>query len=365
MNKSSKKTKITLLIGSLTGGGAERVTCNLANYLYENGYEVNLITMSDVKDNYVLNENIDRTYLITKEERKNKISDSLVRYKKLKKYILKNKDVDCYIVMLPITILLLLSLRKYIHGKVIISERNNPSTYKLYEKIIMKYACKKCDGLVVQTKTIGEWYPNKNQVVIPNAINKNISFSLRNSYTIENKIVAVGRLDRQKNYQMLLEGFYKFSLKYPDYKLEIYGKGPQETMLKKIVNKYSMENKVSFMGYVKEVDKKICDAKVFVMTSIFEGMPNSLIEAMCMGVPCISTDCDGGGAKELIKNNENGILIEKNNVDALVNALEKIISDNDFAEKIGNNAKKLKDRLSYNIIYSEWKHYINNIIQKG
>ena len=119
--------------------------------------------------------------------------------------------------MLPITIYLLVRLKKYIRGKVIISERNNPSTYKLYEKLIMKYASKRCDGLVVQTKVIGEWYSkNKNQIVIPNAVNKDISFSERKSSDLKDKIVAVGRLDKQKNYPMLLEGFKIFSSKHPE-----------------------------------------------------------------------------------------------------------------------------------------------------
>lgn len=360
-----EEKKVTLFIGSLTGGGAERVTCNLANYLYQKGYIVDLITMSDVKDNYELNKNINRIYLINKKDRKNKIHDTILRYKNLKKYILNNRDIDCYVVMLPITIMLLISLKKYINGKVIISERNNPSTYKLYEKMIMKYASKRCDGLVVQTKEIGKWYSNKNQIVIPNAINKDITFSLRNENLIEDKIVAVGRLDKQKNYKMLLDAFYKFSLKYPNYKLEIYGKGPQEEMLKEIVNNYGLNDKVFFMGYVKDIDSKICNAKVFVMTSIFEGMPNSLIEALCMGIPCITTDFDGGGAKELIINNENGILISKNDVEALVTGLEKIVNDNKFSNLIGKNAKKIRDKLSYDIIYNKWENYIHTICESG
>ena len=166
--------KITFFIGSLTGGGAERVTSNLANYLSKKNYDITIISMSDVQDTYMVNTNIKRVYLINKSERKNKVRDFILRYKRLKKYVIDNQDIDCYIVMLPITIFMLSSLKKYMSGKLIISERNAINHYNILIKLIMKYSAKKADGLVVQTEEIGEWFKNKNKIVIPNAINKNI-----------------------------------------------------------------------------------------------------------------------------------------------------------------------------------------------
>ena len=119
----------------------------------------------------------------------------------------------------------------------------------------------------------------------------------------------------------------------------------------------------NFKGYVENISKEIYNAKAFVMTSNFEGMPNALIEAMCIGLPCISTDCDGGGAKDLIDNNSNGILINKNNDIELVNAMEKILDD-DFSNLISKNSKTLAKRLSYDKIYGEWEKYIRKIVRK-
>ena len=266
--------------------------------------------------------------------------------------------------MLTIPTFMLSSLKKYMSGKLIISERNAKNYYTTLKKLMMKYSVKKTDGLVVQTEEIGEWFKSKNKIVIPNAINKNIVLNQVEKIKKEKKIVSVGRLEKQKNYPMLIKAFNIFSKKYSDYILEIYGIGNEEKNLKKIVNKYKLQDKVAFKGYVNNISEQIYNSSMFVMTSDYEGISNALIEAMCIGLPCISTDCDGGGAREVIKNNENGILIPKNDVLKLAQSMEKIIENPDFAEFISNNAKMLNNTLSYEKIYSKWLDYIKDVCNK-
>ena len=121
-----------------------------------------------------------------------------------------------------------------------------------------------------------------------------------------------------------------------------------------------LNKKVLFKGYVDNVSKYIASASCFAMTSDFEGMPNALIEAMCIGVPCIATDCDGGGIRELI-NSKNGILIKRNDIPSLVDSLIKVVSDKKLAEEIGKNATLIKEHLSYDNIYGKWEQYIDSI----
>ncbi len=363
MSRDEKVRKVSLFIGSLTGGGAERVTCNLANYLQENGCSVDVITMSDVSDTYKLNKGINRFYLLRKKERSNKIQDFIVRQKRLKQYVINNQDVDCYIVMLPITIFMLVRLRKFTNGKIIISDRCNHTSHNFIKKLMMKYSARRCDGLVVQTEEISRWYRGvKNKIIIPNAINKDIVFPKREKN--EKRIVAVGRIEGQKNYPMLVKSFAIFSKEHPDYRLEIYGKGSQEKTIRKIIKKYGLVDKIKLMGYVDNISERIANAACFVMTSNFEGMPNALIEAMCIGIPCIATDCDGGGARELIRNKKNGVLVKKNDVDALVESLEKIVSDRQFAKDLSKESVGLRKQLSYERIYREWGKYVCCVISE-
>lgn len=357
--------RITLFIGSLTGGGAERVVCNLANYLCDSGYNVDVITMSDGPDTYKLGNDVNRVNLLKKGDYSNKISNYCLRRKRLKEYILNNQDVACYIVMLPITIFMLIRMKKIIRGKIIISERCNPTSYGLAKRIMMKYSAKRCDGLVVQTEEISKWYKNvKNKIVIPNAINNGISFPDRNKFQIQKKIVAVGRLEKQKNYPMLISAFALFCKKHPDYYLEIYGQGSQKRFIEQLIKKYDLNDKIKLMGYVKDVSERISNAACFVMTSNFEGMPNALIEAMCIGIPCIATDCDGGGSRELIHDKENGLLINKNDMNGLVKSLNKIAENDNFAKRVSVESIKLKNKLSYEKVYGMWSSFITQIIKK-
>ena len=353
--------RITLFIGSLSGGGAERVTCNLANYLNEKGYSVDVLTMSNRRDTYKLDSGIKRINLLDEKERRGRIKNIQIRMRRLKKYVKENQDISCYIVMLPVTIFMLIRLKRLTKGKIIISERNNPSSYKLYEKLIMKYSAGKCDGLVVQTKEIGRWYKNvENKIVIPNAINKDIVVPKRGK--IEKKIVSVSRLEKQKNIPMLIEAFERFQLDYPDYQLEIYGKGSLEKKLKGMVKKRKLDDKIVFMGYVNNVTERIANATCFVLTSNHEGMPNALIEAMCIGIPSIATDCDGGGTREIIDDHENGLIIDNNDSVQLTTSLKKIVCDKTFSDKISENAKYLAVKLSYAEIYGKWESFIEAII---
>lgn len=359
-NSLNNNQKITLFISSLSTGGAERVTCNLANYLFRNGCIVDVITMSNRNDTYALDEGITRVCLLDEKERSGKIKDFLVRRKRLKDYVVKNQNVSCYIVMLPVTIFMLIRLKKFTQSKIIISERVNPASYGLIKKIMVKYSAKRCDGLVVQTKEISDWYKNvKNKIIIQNAINEDVILPKRGR--VEKRIVAVGRLEKQKNYPMLIRAFSAFNKNHPGYKLEIYGHGSEEKKLRRMVEKYGLSNKIIFMGYTKNVSEKIANAACFVMTSNYEGISNALIEAMCIGLPCVSTDSDGGGARELIENGKNGFLIKKNAVEDLVKTLNIIITEGGIVTEVSENAKKIKNTLASENIYREWLVFINSV----
>ena len=107
------------------------------------------------------------------------------------------------------------------------------------------------------------------------------------------------------------------------------------------------------------------NASIFVLSSDYEGMPNALMEAMALGLACISTDCDGGGARELIKHGENGLLVEKGNLKELSNALDRLLAQRELREKLGSSASKFREEYSYENIYSKWLDFINDVILHG
>lgn len=355
--------KITFFIGGLSGGGAERVTCNLANFLANRGHEIKVLTMSDDKPSYTIDNKVQRIPLLITSERKNIIYNSVLRLYRIVNHLRKSK-VDAYVVMLPVTTILLLRLRFLTKAKVIAAERVDPAQYPVKKQKQLKYLARKADGWVFQIEEERNWYGDatgKAKVsIIPNAINPDF---IKPAYGGKRQkvIVTAGRLTEQKNHLLLIKAFAQIYSKFPDHKLIIYGDGPLKEKLLKTTNELSVENDVVLAGYTTSIGEKIKDASLFVLSSDFEGMPNALMEAMVLGLPCVSTDCDGGGAKFLIENEKNGLLVPKGDVDAIVAAMERMLADREFAERCGQEAHKICERLAPERIYEEWELFIEKI----
>ena len=178
----------------------------------------------------------------------------------------------------------------------------------------------------------------------------------------EKKIVAVGRVDANKNHEMIIRAFAEVADRYPDYRLEIYGEGELRTSLQVLVKELGLEGRIILPGSISDVAEHIYRASIFVLSSYSEGMPNTLIEAMALGIPSVSTDCPCGGPAELITNGENGFLIEPGNQGELQDILQKLMDDDHLAMKVGKNAAKLQEELNPETINKLWEEYFSRFI---
>lgn len=353
--------KLTFFLGGLYGGGAERVVCNLANYLVANGHEVDIMTMGD-DSNYGLDERIKRITLLYNHERRNVVFNSIKRFCRLLSS-LKNKR-DAFIVMLPATTVLLLRLCRLVKGKIIASERSYPTNYSVKEQRQLQRLAKRADAWVFQTETTKNWYQpylaDTQTVIIPNPINDSF---LRPVHTGERRkvIVTAGRLTQVKNHALLIDAFSRIATKHADATLKIYGDGTLLNALKEQTESLGVGNRVLFPGFGSWGDESN-DSAMFVLSSNLEGMPNALMEAMAMGLPCISTDCDGGGARFLIQDGINGLLVPKNDAEAMALAMDKILSDPGFANRLGYEAHRICERLAPETIFKEWENAIKTVV---
>lgn len=361
---------ITIFIATLTPGGTERVTCNLSNYLVENDYNVTILTLLNTyKPAYELDRKIK---CISLSENKGQASNKsieycrhITRYARLWKFIRKNKT-DLYLVMLPLPTYMLLSLRRIIKVPIIVSERSDPNQFYKSSKVkraLMKRLFPRSDAFIFQTEDAKAFYREiitAENIVIPNPINRSF---IRKPFTGERKkvIVAAGRLCEPKNYPMLLEAFSLIASKHIEYQLVIYGSGG---LLQELVNKteeLNIADKVFFAGQVSDIADCIIDSALFVLSSDYEGMPNALMEAMALGLPCISTDCPCGGPRFLIQNKNNGLLVPVGNTEAMAEAMDMILSDKDLAQSLGNNASAIQSKVHPDIINAEWDSYFKKI----
>ena len=216
----------------------------------------------------------------------------------------------------------------FISKKFIYTVRVSPwhegQTSTSFSRLVRKVIAKKADAIMLQNNEQAEFFPKNYSVkefVVPNPIPDKYNSIRKECYRNEiRNIVMVGRLDKQKNYPLALCAMHEFTSSSSLVKLHIYGEGIEMENLSNRIKELGLERVCILEGRTQSIDEVLKDADLYLMTSNYEGMPNALMEAMAMGVPCISTNCKTG-PKDLISNGNNGLLIKTNDVNELVNAL--------------------------------------------
>lgn len=351
------KKRIVFVVPSMKSGGAERVIATLANNLISD-FLVEIWIMMDSQIEYTISNEIqiNKEYATIKK-------GGYCRLEWLTKHLKKKKNTVVISFMTKMNLYVILAA-KIAGVKVIVSERNDPSktiAQKFFHIRNLIYSL--ADAIVFQTTGAMDFFPEsvrKKGSIILNPLRRNIP----NLYTglRKKKIVTISRLHPQKNLTLLIDAFEEFINEFSEYQLCIFGEGPLENELKEIVKRKKMEDCVTFAGFDEGVLNRICDASMFIITSNFEGLSNSLIEAMAIGLPCISTDSPPGGAKMIIQNDYNGLLVPVGDKREIVKAMKRIASDSGYAEYLGKNATEIRKRVNEDIICNEWKKIISSLI---
>lgn len=354
-NKKNKNKKIVFINSSLTQGGSERVMTLIANFFSEHDYDTTMILLRDKeRKNYILNPNINCIQLIYGT--KNKAIILLKRFFKVRKLLKEIKPEYIISFMWDINIFSLIA-NLGLKSKIIISERSHPKMGRQnFTRVFgQKHIYKLADRIVLQTDDVKEFYTKtiqKKCTVIPNPMNENLPHRFEGK---RKKIIcAVGRLRKQKNFEMLINAFSEFYKTHNDYKMVIYGEGRERKNLEKQISELNLENIILLPGYVDNVNEQMVDCMMYVSSSDYEGISNSMLEALGMGIPTISTDCPVGGARLAMKGKNNGILIDVNDKKALVNAMKFIADNKEEAEKFSKEAVKTKEEYSIDKIGKMW-----------
>lgn len=348
------------------GGGTERVTAALANEFACNGNGVYIYTIVGGESFYSLNQDIvyeSANLSINKDNRLTIILSRLIGFFKAflaMKKLFKKKDYDIVISFLAeADILVGLCKLTGAHFYHVCSERADPFVRNKFKQAVLRRVYNNCSLLVCQSQIIADYYNSVsecNKVVIPNPIDlKNIP---SHHVSRTKKIVAVGRLAKQKNFRLLIDGFYDISGEFPDWRLQIYGEGPLRDELQRQILQYDLSERVSLCGAHQDVMERISDAELFIMSSDFEGFPNAMLEAMAIGLPVISTDFATGIARELIKT-ENGIVVPVNDRKALADAIKVMLCDDDRRSSMGLLNKESAKQFEVSVILKQWEEALN------
>lgn len=351
---------VSFLMPSMEGGGAERVVSILCNYFAEEGYKVKIYLLNKDVIDYELDSRvkIDKTNVQDNSGIKKKVSRLLGIRK-----ILRDNPNSTIISFFSMYNLYTLSASIGLKNRIIVSERLDPRKSLPNNRVLFEvrnFLYKRAHKIVFQTPDAKDFFPKNIQgkgVVIANPLKDGLPERFIGERRHE--VVTFARLEPQKNYPLLLDAFEQFSQRHPDYILKIYGKGTMEEKLKDIVCEKGMEEKVQFNGFVKNLHETIRGAMMFVLPSDYEGLSNSMLEALAIGLPCVCTDCPPGGAKMFIKSGENGILVPVRDSTVMCEAMCRIAEQEDFRNRLSINAEKLRFELTTESICAKWNELMN------
>lgn len=346
-----KKSGIVFFDASLGSGGAERVISILTRHLANAENPVEIVLYYDSEPFYEIHPNVKITYIERETKSKNILKNTLW----LRRYFKKNADL--VVSFLAQYNMVALTAAFGTGVPVIVADRNDPrhmpkqAPVRWARNLLYHLA----DQVIVQTQHNKSYFSKNLQKkckIIYNPIDLGEKKGLALRTEKKHRIVSVARLMKQKNQLILLDAFSKVKKAFPDHTLTIYGEGPFREELERRVAELGLRGSVVLPGNTQNVFDHIADAELFVLSSDFEGMPNALIEAMCLGLPVVSTAVSG--ATDLIEDGENGLLTPVGDAEQLATRMMRMLEDAQLRNDCARNAQQLNELLGVEKIIEQW-----------
>jgi glycosyltransferase involved in cell wall biosynthesis len=360
-NVDSPGRSLVLVIGSLEGGGAERQMSDMANYWVAKGWKVVLATWSGpaVIDFYPLDARVSRVSLAGPTESAaggmSRIHVNLGRALRLRR-LLKSTEPHAVLSFMTESNLLTILAGIGLKQRVVVSERVQPAmhnsfpwTWRALRRVLYAWA----DAVVAQTSDAARWLERNCRarvVVIPNALRA----LPEPREGRENLIVAVGRLTRQKGFDVLLRAFAHIAPNFKDWRLAIIGEGVERRSLAALSEELLLAARVTFVGQTSDVVAWMSRAGLVVQPSRFEGFPNVVLESMGLGAAVISSNCASGPA-DLIEDGVNGRLVAVDDVGSLARVMAQLMSSPEERARLGRAATAVRERFRQDAVMERWE----------
>ncbi len=392
--------QIVFVIGNYKNGGVPMRSTNLANEFARRGYPSTILVTKDIAENIFFDIHKDVSIVSLKEyvasHRSDEAAAKILRKRRCRIRILKylryiskllpsldkklaakirnlrqSEDLAVYAANNPDCVYIPFGIDYYVNtfyslnreSKIIYAERTTPliefpKSKHQTQQIIKKI--KKADGIILQTQNSFEFYKSFN--VDATIINNPIKPNLPSPYVGEREktVVTFCRVSPEKNLTLLIKAFFDFHLKHPEYSLFIYGNTVEKSeeehrdYLNSLINELNAKDYIKLLPPSSNVHELVLNCAMFVSSSNYEGLSNSMIEALAIGLPCICTDCVGGGAREMIKNNHNGLIVAINDKKALCDAMCFIAENPNISKSYSKKASTIMEELSISNIADKW-----------
>jgi glycosyltransferase involved in cell wall biosynthesis len=353
--------RIAFIVPSFGAGGAERVASLLCNWWAKQGHTVSAIAFeaSDAERLYTLDAAVTLRQIACFNRRRSLASSVATNIRRLIRLrsALNDFRPDVIVSFMTEANVVALWAAFGLGIPVVVSERNQPDRPGLgaWRRAARRLSYPMAAALVMQTEAIAEWGKKRFRVpvlVIPNPVHPT-PVSKRCEEASGKHLIAVGRLVRQKGFDILISSFAKIARAHPNWKLIVYGEGPDRGALEAQIRSLSMTDAISLPGLSRDIAAVYARAALFVLPSRFEGYPNVLLEALASGCPVVATDCPGATA-EILQNGRYGVLVPPEDVHALASALDRLMSDQCLRTTYSQRAKEAVAALDVSTIGRRW-----------
>lgn len=348
------RRRIAMVIYGLEGGGAEYSARRMAAYWHAHGQDVRIFTLTSAGADMAGDVPIT---VLPIAEGGNMIARNLQRIRALRA-ALRDFQADAAISFMEPTNVLAILAARGTGIPVIVSDRVDAArhSYGMVCRAMRNALYPVAAAAVVQTERARRHYPPfvlRRGTVIPNAV-----------YTqpvdvppARNVIAAMGRLDRQKGFDLLLEAFAGVDREFPSWTLQIWGQGDEYERLADMAKALGVEEKVTFKGYTREPAAALAACEIFALSSRYEGFPNVLLEAMVQGRAVVAADCDSGPS-DIVRDGENGVLVPANDAEALRRGLRVLMRDADLRARLGMAARGVREEYAPGKVMGMWDRLI-------
>lgn len=345
-------SKLIIYIGTLQSGGAERVVSEISTMYADHFGEVVILTYYDAPVFYSIDSRVRIECIERITGTLNKLHNALW----LRRFVKREKPDAFLSFLMPFNMMAIASLL-LTKTRIVVCERQDPSDVKTpLLRIIRNFLYHFCSRIEVQTLKAKNYFSRglqKKIAIIPNP--NHITVEEREyalSTTKVKKVAVVGRLIPLKNHQMLINAFSKVHNSRPDYHLDIYGDGEMYEALDNQIKQLGLTESIMLHGRTDNVPEALASARIFVLCSNVEGMPNALMEAMALGVSCIATDVSG--VRDIIDDGVNGFIIPVGDQKALEDRLMQLMGSEKLQDQFSRESYSVMERFDKRIIFEQW-----------
>lgn len=366
-HREAEAMKILFVLAGLGAGGAERVVALLSGEMIRRGHEIAVASFDSPTDPiyHSFHPQVDFVRMSIPAGGGSFLRGIHANYRRtaMLRGILRQRRPDVVVSFLTKINVLSIVAAAGLDIPVVISERNNPVNQRAHPfwTNAWKIAASRASAIVLQTEAIRSLYPETIQrraVVIPNPVVLSTTERKPHDGLV---LAAVGRLEWQKGFDLLIQAFAAIASDFPDWRLTIWGEGAERSRLQQLADQSGYADRIELAGNSKSQSDWTGNADIFVLSSRYEGFPNVLLEAMSAGLPVLSFRCDFG-PEEMIEDGVDGVLVEPGRIDDLSQKLSDLMKNEKLRMMLGTAACKSAVRYEVTQIVSKWEAIVKKEI---